>query len=673
MLLRPFLNDTTSCASYLFGCTSARQAGSRRPARRPRRRLPRAQPRRSAPRSWRSSRRTCRPTTSRACRRWSSARARPAYLPAGAGVEFEHVALADGDVVELGNTLVTAIATPGHAPAHHAYAVADRRRGTRGALARLQRRLALDRRRRPARPARRVATRAARRACCTRACGGCSSCQTTSSSTRATTAARSADAASPATRSPRSVSSAPTTRCSRSSDADAFADALVAERRHRPPDRNGSSPPTAPARARSPRDRRSQLGLRANARQFALLVGLNALVGAMVGLERSVLPLVGEQDFGLTLERGDPRLRRRLRRRQGARPTSPPAAGRAGRAQAPARARLAARAAGAAPDRPRPLLVVHRRREPAARRQPGARLVDDRRDEDRPGRAAAARSGARAERGGRLPRRRRRRLRHRRARRRPRAADGRLGRGGADRVARPARQSRFAVRDTAAHVALRAARARTRQPRTTPPGAFRTRHARPGPARLQPGRPRQQPQRRARVGSRPALPAANGASVREIGVVAAVYPLVWGAGQLADRLALRPHRPQAPDRRAGCSSRRARSGCSSPAAARSLPSLAAAALLGAGTAMVYPTLIAAVSDAVQPRDRAPAVGVYRFWRDFGFVAGALISGLVADTLGAGEAITFVAALTAASGAWVAATAWPSIRDSSSGRTTALTS
>jgi hydroxyacylglutathione hydrolase len=52
------------------------------------------------------------------------------YLPAGAGVQFEHVALADGDVVELGNTLVTAIATPGHAPAHHAYTVADRRRGT---------------------------------------------------------------------------------------------------------------------------------------------------------------------------------------------------------------------------------------------------------------------------------------------------------------------------------------------------------------------------------------------------------------------------------------------------------------------------------------------------------------------------------------------------------------
>ena len=53
-----------------------------------------------------------------------------AYLPAGAGVEFEHVALADGDVVELGNAVVTAIATPGHAPAHHVYVVADRRRGT---------------------------------------------------------------------------------------------------------------------------------------------------------------------------------------------------------------------------------------------------------------------------------------------------------------------------------------------------------------------------------------------------------------------------------------------------------------------------------------------------------------------------------------------------------------
>lgn len=59
--------------------------------------------------------------------------------------------------------------------------------------------------------------------------------------------------------------------------------------------------------------------------------------------------------------------------------------------------------------------------------------------------------------------------------------------------------------------------------------------------------------------------------------------------------------------------------------------------------------------AVQPVQRAPAVGVYRFWRDSSFVAGALISGIVADTRGPGEAIAVVAALTGASGIWVAAT------------------
>jgi MFS family permease len=87
------------------------------------------------------------------------------------------------------------------------------------------------------------------------------------------------------------------------------------------------------------------------------------------------------------------------------------------------------------------------------------------------------------------------------------------------------------------------------------------------------------------------------------------------------------------------------------------PSLAAAVLLGVGTAMVYPTLIAAVSDATQPRDRARVVGVYRFWRDFGFVLGALIAGVGADATSSGTAIVFVAALTAASGLLVAVTSW----------------
>jgi MFS family permease len=73
--------------------------------------------------------------------------------------------------------------------------------------------------------------------------------------------------------------------------------------------------------------------------------------------------------------------------------------------------------------------------------------------------------------------------------------------------------------------------------------------------------------------------------------------------------------------------------------------------------MVYPTLIAAVSDATQPRDRARVVGVYRFWRDFGFALGALIAGIGADLVSAGAAIGLVAVLTAASGIVVAATRW----------------
>jgi MFS family permease len=68
---------------------------------------------------------------------------------------------------------------------------------------------------------------------------------------------------------------------------------------------------------------------------------------------------------------------------------------------------------------------------------------------------------------------------------------------------------------------------------------------------------------------------------------------------------------------------------------------------------VYPTLIAAISDAVSPVARAPVVGVYRFWRDMGYVAGGLVAGVVADAVGFAGAIAVVAVLTAASGFWVA--------------------
>jgi glyoxylase-like metal-dependent hydrolase (beta-lactamase superfamily II) len=129
MLLRPFLNDATSCSSYVFGCGThaklavvdphvdlvddylATAAALGAPIVAVFETHVQADHRSGLPELVARSGATV-------------------YLPTGAGVEFEHVALADGDVIELGNTLVTAIATPGHAPAHHAYTVADRRRGT---------------------------------------------------------------------------------------------------------------------------------------------------------------------------------------------------------------------------------------------------------------------------------------------------------------------------------------------------------------------------------------------------------------------------------------------------------------------------------------------------------------------------------------------------------------
>lgn len=82
------------------------------------------------------------------------------------------------------------------------------------------------------------------------------------------------------------------------------------------------------------------------------------------------------------------------------------------------------------------------------------------------------------------------------------------------------------------------------------------------------------------------------------------------------------------------------------------PWLAGLAVLGLGTAMVYPTLLAAIGDAVSPLDRATTLGVYRFWRDAGAMAGALIGGAVADALGFRFSIEMVGVLTLASGVWV---------------------
>jgi MFS family permease len=157
-------------------------------------------------------------------------------------------------------------------------------------------------------------------------------------------------------------------------------------------------------------------------------------------------------------------------------------------------------------------------------------------------------------------------------------------------------------------------------------------------------------------GLAPLYLAAHGASVREIAVVAAVYPVVWGAGQLATGW-LSDLTGRKPLIAAGMLVQAGALGLLVAGDGAFTPSLVAAVLLGVGTAMVYPTLIAAVSDATQPRDRARVVGVYRFWRDFGFVLGALIAGIGADATSPRTAILIVALLTGASGLLVAATSW----------------
>ncbi|REE03253.1 putative MFS family arabinose efflux permease [Citricoccus muralis] len=149
----------------------------------------------------------------------------------------------------------------------------------------------------------------------------------------------------------------------------------------------------------------------------------------------------------------------------------------------------------------------------------------------------------------------------------------------------------------------------------------------------------------------PVLFAAAGLSLGQIGILAAAYPAVWGAGQLAT---------------GALSDRWGRkgfivAGMLTQALALALIAvgsgfgawLVAMVLLGVGTAMAYPTLLAAIGDVAHPAWRARSVGIYRLWRDGGFAAGAVIAGLVADAFGIPTAVTVVAALTAASGALVA--------------------
>jgi MFS family permease len=145
----------------------------------------------------------------------------------------------------------------------------------------------------------------------------------------------------------------------------------------------------------------------------------------------------------------------------------------------------------------------------------------------------------------------------------------------------------------------------------------------------------------------PLFYASHGLGVAEIGVLAAAYPAVWGVAQigtgaLSDRIGRKGLIV------AGMLLQAAAIGVIA-AASNFGVWLVAAAVLGLGTAMVYPTLLASVADVAGPTWRGAALGVYRLWRDLGFAAGAIVAGVVADLAGMPFAIAVIAALTAASG------------------------
>lgn len=149
----------------------------------------------------------------------------------------------------------------------------------------------------------------------------------------------------------------------------------------------------------------------------------------------------------------------------------------------------------------------------------------------------------------------------------------------------------------------------------------------------------------------PLVFAAAGMNLTQIGVLAAVYPAVWGSSQiltgaLSDRFGRKWLIAIGMWVQAG--------GIAATALSAQVAGfMLGAVLLGIGTAMVYPTLLAAIGDVAHPSWRASAVGVYRLWRDFGYALGALLAGVTADIFGLAPAVWLVAGLTLVSGCIVA--------------------
>jgi MFS family permease len=149
----------------------------------------------------------------------------------------------------------------------------------------------------------------------------------------------------------------------------------------------------------------------------------------------------------------------------------------------------------------------------------------------------------------------------------------------------------------------------------------------------------------------PLVFATAGMSLTQIGVLAAIYPAVWGCtqvftGALSDRIGRKWLI-------AGGMWVQAVGMVVTALAAGFAGFASGGVLLGLGTAMVYPTLLAAIGDVAHPSWRASAVGVYRWWRDLGYAVGALLAGITADLFGLSAAVWLVAALTFLSGMVVA--------------------
>jgi MFS family permease len=399
--------------------------------------------------------------------------------------------------------------------------------------------------------------------------------------------------------------------------------------------------------------RRVRLGLRENAAQFSLLVAVNAFVGAMVGLERSTLPLIGRQDFGLDSSTavlsfivafGLAKALTNL--------VAGTAAARAGRR------RLLI--AGWAVALPVPLLIAVAPSWSwivAANALLGVNqglawsmtvvmkidLVGPRRrglalglNESAGYGGVALAAGLSGWLAGSF------------------AARDVLVIAGAAIAVTALVVSVLFVRDTGAHVALEQARDHARADAEAPSlrHAFAQATYREASLRScsQAGLVNNLNDALA-WGLVPLYLAAHGASVGSIGLIAALYPGTWSVAQIAtghwsDHVGRKPLIVAGMLTQSGALALLALGGGATASAG------AAAVLLGLGTALVYPTLIAAMSDSVTPVARATVVGVYRFWRDSGYVAGGLVAGAVADALGYGGAIALVAGFTAASGLWV---------------------